>query len=1010
MKPESTKAGLRKSRRSSHTTPSPIRTVLLAACAAILLTPASAPAAEATLNVKDHLQVWLKADAGVATNATGAVTSWTDQSGNGNTATAVEDATAPSLVSNALNGKPVLRFDGNNDYLDVADAPSIQITGDIASFAVLRVDDFGNWRSVWGKTASNLPAPTDWYLVSGSGVPRVYRGDGTSSSLGAVDANRAVRAGTFLILAFQMEGTTLTHYLNGFPIGSGEITATLADGGTALKIGSRDDLVTRMKGDLAELLIYDAALSDTDRTAVFDYLKEKYGLQNLPPTVSVKAPANNAQFTAPTNIVVSVDASDADGTISRVDFLADGRVFATATAPPFSVPVSLVSSGTITFSATATDDKDTSVTSSPVQVTILGGAAPSYSPTSSLKLWLKADAGVTAGASGAVTAWKDQSGNNNNAAQSDEALAPRLVAQAVNSQPALYFDGTSKYLDVPTTDSLVMTGDITSLFVVEFDDFATYRAVWGKTASNLPRPTDYYALPGSGIPRFYRGNDDNVNAFVDGAGGFPTNRFLIAGFTHANPTATHWLNGNAFGRGTMNLATSDDGTPLRVGSREDLVTQLKGHLAELLVYNAALTQDEFDAVNTYLAGKYGIAVLHNLNQPPSVTLTNPVAGTTITTPADLTLQASATDTNGSVVRVAFYANGALVSTVTNSPYALSVQVTTPGSISFTAVATDNLGLSSTSAPVVVTASGPASSMTVTSGLKLWLKADAGVTADAQGVVSQWADQSGSANHAAQPDPVLSPKRVANAVNGQAVVRFDGTSQYLEFAGTGLALTGDLSSFFVVKCDDFATWRGVWGQTAGGMPAPNDYYLATGTGLPTFNRGDSAAVAGVSGQRAVPPGYYVVLGFDAVGQNITHYLNGTSNGAGVISVATADAGYPVRLGSRYDLVTQMKGDIAEVLIYDRGLSEAERATVSNYLARKYGVAFISVGSTSGAPSLTISGAATGITISWPASASGFVLESTAALANPTWTAVPNVQNNQVTIVPSGSAQFYRLRKP
>lgn len=195
-----------------------------------------------------------------------------------------------------------------------------------------------------------------------------------------------------------------------------------------------------------------------------------------------------------------------------------------------------------------------------------------------------------------------------------------------------------------------------------------------------------------------------------------------------------------------------------------------------------------------------------------------------------------------------------------------------------------------------------------------------------------------------------------------------------------------------------------------MPAPNDYYLATGTGLPTFNRGDSVAVAGVSGQRAVPAGHYVVLGFDAVGQNVTHYLNGTSNGAGVISVATADAGYPVRLGSRYDLVTQMKDDIAEVLIFDRGLTEAERATGSHYLASKYGVAFVSVGSGAGAPSLTITGQAAGITISWPTSVSGFVLESTAVLTNPTWAAVPGVQNNQVTLVPTGSAQFYRLRKP
>ena len=62
-------------------------------------------------------------------------------------------------------------------------------------------------------------------------------------------------------------------------------------------------------------------------------------------------------------------------------------------------------------------------------------------------------------------------------------------------------------MKIQTTDSIVMANDITSFFVVEFDDFATYRSVWGKTASNVPRPTDYYALPGSGIAVFYRVTD-----------------------------------------------------------------------------------------------------------------------------------------------------------------------------------------------------------------------------------------------------------------------------------------------------------------------------------------------------------------------------------------------------------------------------------------------------------------------------------------------------------------------
>src|ERR1043166_6331903 len=127
---------------------------------------------------------------------------------------------------------------------------------------------------------------------------------------------------------------------------------------------------------------------------------------------------------------------------------------------------------------------------------ILAGALNSVGQilpvTTDLQLWLKADAGVSTNASGGVTAWADQSGNANNAAQPNGAQAPAFVANALNAKPVLRFDGADDFLDVPDSDSLSFTGDMASFFVVRFDDFATYRAVWAKTAGNLPAPTDIY--------------------------------------------------------------------------------------------------------------------------------------------------------------------------------------------------------------------------------------------------------------------------------------------------------------------------------------------------------------------------------------------------------------------------------------------------------------------------------------------------------------------------------------
>ncbi len=51
----------------------------------------------------------------------------------------------------------------------------------------------------------------------------------------------------------------------------------------------------------------------------------------------------------------------------------------------------------------------------------------------------------------------------------------------------------------------------------------------------------------------------------------------------------------------------------------------------------------------------------------------------------------------------------------------------------------------------------------------------------------------------------------------------------------------------------------------------------------------------------------------------------------------------------------------------------------------------------------------VTISWPADAAGFTLESSGTLPASSWTAVAGVQNNSVTVNADGQSRFYRLRK-
>jgi glucose/arabinose dehydrogenase len=89
------------------------------------------------------------------------------------------------------------------------------------------------------------------------------------------------------------------------------------------------------------------------------------------------------------------------------------------------------------------------------------------------------------------------------------------------------------------------------------------------------------------------------------------------------------------------------------------------------------------------------------NAPPSVTITSPTNNATFSPPASVTIEADASDSDGTVAQVEFFDGAALLGTDSGSPYSVTVNLAL-GSHALTAVATDNLGASSTSAVVNVT--------------------------------------------------------------------------------------------------------------------------------------------------------------------------------------------------------------------------------------------------------------------------------------------------------------------
>ena len=101
-------------------------------------------------------------------------------------------------------------------------------------------------------------------------------------------------------------------------------------------------------------------------------------------------------------------------------------------------------------------------------------------------------------------------------------------------------------------------------------------------------------------------------------------------------------------------------------------------------------------------------VIVQANTPPSVTITNPVTGMIFAAPANVTIQANASDTDGTVMNVQFFADTTRVGTGTAAPYSVIASNLVAGNYSIKAVAMDNGGLSSTSAIVNISVVTPVS--------------------------------------------------------------------------------------------------------------------------------------------------------------------------------------------------------------------------------------------------------------------------------------------------------------
>ncbi|WP_146173517.1 Ig-like domain-containing protein [Pontibacter mucosus] len=381
---------------------------------------------------------------------------------------------------------------------------------------------------------------------------------------------------------------------------------------------------------------------------------------NLAPIVVLTSPDTGATFTAPATITITADASDTDGSITKVEFYQGETKLGERLTSPYSYTWSDVSTGSYNLTAKATDDKGAVTVSNMVNITV--NIPNNQPPTVSL----------TTPANNAT-----------------------FTAPATISLSASASDTDGSVVKVEFLQGETKLGEDTN----ESDG-------WAYTWTDVPAGS--YTLTARAT--------DNTGAVVTSAA---VNITVNAPVNQAPAvTITAPANNSVFtAPATIDLSasTSDsDGTVSKVeffNGAAKLGEDTDGNdgwgytwtnVAAGTYQLTARATDNDNAATT--SAVVNITVSAPANTPPTVQLTAPADNSTFTAPATITLTASASDADGSIARVEFYQGTTKLGEDLTSPYSFAWANIPAGTYQLTARAFDNGGLSTSSSPVNVTVS------------------------------------------------------------------------------------------------------------------------------------------------------------------------------------------------------------------------------------------------------------------------------------------------------------------
>lgn len=391
----------------------------------------------------------------------------------------------------------------------------------------------------------------------------------------------------------------------------------------------------------------------------------------FPPQVSLASPSDAANFQAGGAIDLVASATDRDGTIARVEFFQGDTKLGEATAGPYAFTWTGVTAGRYRLTARATDNAGSVATSVPVSIFVSSGggslSAGSAPPPPSV------DLSAEGNLDWAHWGFSDPAGYDHKAG-----VLPQIrdLAEIGDDDRRQLLDNLTAFSWTGGTPTTSAADTTTGVFVGGQDEGFRLAVAADSRVRTLRVYAGLYGAQGNFFAYL---SDFSAPAYTD--------------------TSLSSVFGNGYAVYTLQYEAASPGAEL-------IVEYTAG-----LLYDVPFGNITLEAAT--LSGPAGPA-----NAPPSVSLTSPADNQTFPAPAVIPLDALASDSDGTIARVEFFAGASSLGVATAPPYSLVWSNVAAGTYSLTAAATDDQGATAYSAPVQVSVIGVAAAPMTLAALRL----------------------------------------------------------------------------------------------------------------------------------------------------------------------------------------------------------------------------------------------------------------------------------------------------